>query len=69
MTCATPVTQANVTMSGMHRFFPEKPLEFFREFGWDGQQELVDELAIVYNRPMGEQNNMKGYYILTCDLN
>lgn len=68
MTCATPVTQASVNMHNMHRFFPERPLEFFGQFGWSGKQELVEDLAVVYNRPLDEKNNLKGYYIITAEL-
>ncbi len=68
MTCATPVTQASVNMHNMHRFFPENPLEFFGQFGWSGKQELVEDLAQGYNRPLDEKNNLKGYYIVTAKL-
>lgn len=68
MTCATPTTQASVNMHSMHRFFPEHPLEFFSQFGWSGKQELVEELAVRYNRPLDEKNNLKGYYILSAEL-
>jgi len=68
MTCATPITQSTVNMHNMHRFFPENPLEFFSQFGWSGKQELVEELAVSYNRPLDQQNNLKGYYILSAEL-
>jgi methyltransferase (TIGR00027 family) len=68
MTCATPVTQASVRMHNLHRFFPEHPLQFFSQFGWSGKQELVEELAKAYNRPLDEANNLQGYFIITAEL-
>ena len=68
MTCATPITQSSVKMHNLHKFFPEQPLEFFSQFGWTGKQELVEELAVSYNRPLDQTNNLKGYYILSLIL-
>lgn len=69
MTCATPATQSSANTHNLHRFFPENPLEFFHQFGWYGKQELIEDLAVSYNRPLDEKNSYKGYYILTIELN
>jgi len=48
----------------LHRFWPENPLEFVKQFGWVGTQEDVEDLATFFGRKTPEGEERRGYYII-----
>lgn len=44
-TCITPIA-THITLSNLHRFQPEHPLQFWKQFGWEGREDDVVDLAV-----------------------
>lgn len=48
----------------LHRFFPENPLEFMQQFGWQGLQEDIEDLSTHFGRVSVPVDEHRGYFIV-----
>eukprot|EP00349_Pseudokeronopsis_sp_Brazil_P011737 CAMPEP_0202978892 /NCGR_PEP_ID=MMETSP1396-20130829/85191_1 /ASSEMBLY_ACC=CAM_ASM_000872 /TAXON_ID= /ORGANISM="Pseudokeronopsis sp., Strain Brazil" /LENGTH=283 /DNA_ID=CAMNT_0049718065 /DNA_START=9 /DNA_END=860 /DNA_ORIENTATION=+ len=49
----------------LHRFFPDDPLTFMSQFGWNGRQDDVEDLTTELGRePVGSTEEHRGYFIV-----
>lgn len=48
----------------LHRFFPENPLEFMQQFGWQGIQEDIEDLSTLFGRVSAPADEQRGYFIV-----
>ena len=53
---------------GLHRFYPDDPLTFVREFGWTGTQTDTEYYAIALGRAGDPDTAVRNYFIVNASI-
>jgi methyltransferase (TIGR00027 family) len=63
-TSITTATRSTLSYKNLHQYFPDRGIDIFLEYGWNGTEDDCEDLATFYGRstPPGEER--RGYVIV-----